>query len=143
MLTLQFIPFSDIAALTPNRRIKKLLDVVMQDRIVLLEGRLSKTEEAELIRRTMEEIDENFKGIEISVMYPEKKDVDVIMRLRQDLANLLLGNRRGITIIGPATIVKEIKKDFDKIQLLTEERSKKIVLKKRGKKWLPKSIRGS
>jgi len=33
--------------------------------------------------------------------------------------NLLLGDRNGITIIGPASIVKEIKKDPNKIELLT------------------------
>ena len=34
---------------------------------------------------------------------------------------MLLGNRQGLTIIGPASIVKEIKQDPDKIQLLTKD----------------------
>jgi len=33
---------------------------------------------------------------------------------------LLLGNRSGLTIIGPANVVKEIKQDPDKIQLFTQ-----------------------
>jgi hypothetical protein len=35
------------------------------------------------------------------------------------MLNLLLGNRQGMTIIGPATVVKEIKKDPNNIELLT------------------------
>ena len=35
------------------------------------------------------------------------------------LYKLLLGNRQGLTIIGPATIIKEIKKNPNKIELLT------------------------
>ena len=34
---------------------------------------------------------------------------------------MLLGDRQGLTVIGPATIVKEIKKDPNKIELLTKE----------------------
>ena len=61
MLTLQFVPYEEIEELTSNERIKKLLGLVKDERIVVLEGRLKKQEEAELIRRTMEEINERFK----------------------------------------------------------------------------------
>ena len=33
----------------------------------------------------------------------------------------LMGDREGITVIGPATIVKEIKRDPNKIELFTKE----------------------
>jgi hypothetical protein len=36
-----------------------------------------------------------------------------------------LGERQGLTIIGPASIVKEIKKDPNKIQLLTKPPAQK------------------
>jgi len=140
MITLQFMPYGEIEGLSPNRRIKKILDIVKEDKIVILEGRLNKSEETELIRRTMEQIDDSFKGIEISVVYPEARNPDIIKQIRQDLANILLGNRVGLTIVGPATIVKEIKKDLDRIQVLTEERTKpkRVMLKKRGKRWVVK-----
>jgi len=37
------------------------------------------------------------------------------------MVNMLLGDRQGFTIIGPATIVKEIKNDPDKIELMMQD----------------------
>ena len=73
-LTLQFIPFSEIEDLGSARRVKKIMDIVKENKIVLLEGRLKKQEETDLIEITMEEIDDKFKGIELAVINPEKKD---------------------------------------------------------------------
>jgi len=41
--------------------------------------------------------------------------------MRNNFFGMLLGDRQGLTVIGPATIVKEIKKDPNKIELLTKE----------------------
>ena len=71
MLTLQFVPYASIESLSSLGRIKKLLKMAEKNKIVLLEGRLKKEEEAELIKTTMEEINEEFKGIELAVIYPE------------------------------------------------------------------------
>ena len=121
MLTLQFIPYQEIANLPSHLRIKKLLASVKDNKIVMLEGRLKKEEEAELIKRTMEEIDENFRGIELQVIDPDVNNEDFFKKIKVHLANILLGYRQGMTIIGPANIVKEIKKDPNKIELLTTE----------------------
>ncbi len=125
MLTLQFVPYEEIEELNSSERIKKLLSLVKDEKIVVLEGRLKKGEEAELIKRTMEEINERFKGIEISVVYPEKRKGNLGKALKNNLAEMLLGERQGLTVMGPASLIKEIRKDPDKIQLMTEERRKK------------------
>ena len=121
MLTLQFVPYSEIEYISSVGRIRKLLNIAKENRIVLLEGRLKKEEETELIKATMEEINKDFKGIELSVIYPNKKESDLFKRLKRNFVNMLLGDRQGLTIIGPASVVREIKKDPDKIQLFTEE----------------------
>ena len=121
MLTLQFVPYSDIEELGPARRVKKLLDIAKENKIVLLEGRLKKEEEADLIAITMEEIDDKFKGIELAVINHQKKDQSFFKSMKSGMVNMLLGDRQGFTIIGPATVVKEIKKDQNKIQLYTKE----------------------
>ncbi len=41
------------------------------------------------------------------------------------MINMLMGDRMGFTIIGPATIIKQIKKDPDKIELFTKDIKKK------------------
>jgi len=125
MLTLQFIPYSTITNLSSEERIKKLISIVKEGKIILLEGRLKEDEETELIKKTMESITEKFTGIELGVIYPKGKDTNLYKRIQQMLLRLLLGTRDGFTIIGPANIIKEIKKDPDKIQLFTKEVQKK------------------
>ncbi|MFH1212064.1 MAG: DUF2073 domain-containing protein [Candidatus Woesearchaeota archaeon] len=121
MLTIEYIPYSDIEDLSSEKRISKLLRLVKEKKIIILEGRLRSNEEAELIRRTMEEIDDLFKGIELSVVYPKKSDDDFFNKLKAIFVNMILGNRLGVTIIGPASVIKEIKQDPNRIQLLTND----------------------
>jgi hypothetical protein len=123
MLTINFIPHHEIKNLNSEERIKKILKLVKEEKIVLLEGKLKKEEEALLIKATMEQISEKFKGIEIADMYPQKKqDIDFISKIKERFINIILGDRQGFTIIGPATIIKEIKNNPDKIELFTKEK---------------------
>lgn len=121
MLTLEFMPYDEIAQLSSNKRISKLLRIVKENKILLLEGRLKKEEEADLIEITMEEINSKFRGIELSVVYPDKSKQDVLNKLKGAVTNILLGDRQGMTIIGPANIVKRIEQNPNKIELFTKE----------------------
>ena len=124
MLTLQFVPYQTIQNLTSTLRIKKLVDISKENKIVLLEGRLKKVEEAELIKTTMSEINDDFKGIELHVIYPKYENENFFKMAKSKLLNILLGDRQGFTIIGPASIVKEIKNNPEDIQLLIQEKKK-------------------
>lgn len=121
MVTFQFIPYQEIQQLSSAKRVNKLLNIVKEDRIVIMEGRLRKEEEADLIEITMEEITPKFKGIELSVIYPDKTKQDALQVVRSTMATILLGDRQGFTIIGPASIVKKIERNPDKIELFTRE----------------------
>ncbi|MBW2986415.1 DUF2073 domain-containing protein [Candidatus Woesearchaeota archaeon] len=125
MVTLQFMPYSEIETLSSVGRIRKLLTVAKQNKIVLLQGRLKKDEETELIKATMEEINKEFKGIELAVINPKVESLSGFDKVKSDFLDMLLGDRSGMTIIGPANVVKSIKKDPNKIELLTKERKKK------------------
>ncbi len=119
-LTIEFVPHARIEKLSSLGKIRKLLTIAKKDRIVLLEGRLGKDEEAELIKITMEEINADFKGIELAVVYPgDNLPADLFQKLKYGFISALMGNRLGLTIIGPANVVKEIKRDPNKIQLYT------------------------
>jgi len=130
MLTLQFIPYSEIENLNSTDRIKKILEVIKENKIVLLEGRLKKEEEADLIQVTMEEINNRFKGIELSVFEHNKGEEVFVNRIKKNFVSLLLGNREGMTIIGPASVVKEIRKDPNKIELFTKDINKRRTKKR-------------
>ncbi|MFW6282808.1 MAG: OapB/ArvB family protein [Minisyncoccales bacterium] len=118
-LSIQFIPFSEIRNLNSNERIKKILDIVLGNNIIILQGRLKPDEESRLIGDTMAMIGhvQDFKGIELAVI-SENGEKGLMNRVRNNLANIITRGEIGaVTIIGPASIVKEIKKDPKKIEL--------------------------
>ena len=121
MVTFKFVPYYEIEALSPAKRVNKLLKIVKEDKIVIMEGRLRKQEEADLIEITMEEISPKFKGIELSVIYPDRRKQDAMQKLKGAMASALLGDRQGLTIVGPASVVKKIENNPDKIELFTRE----------------------
>ena len=47
MLTIRFVPYNEIVDLSSARRIHKLLEIVKENKIVMLEGRLKKEEETQ------------------------------------------------------------------------------------------------
>jgi hypothetical protein len=121
-LTLSFIPYADISRLNSMERVKKILNIILQNRIVILQGRLEATEEASLIQSTMALVGrvKGFKGVELAVVQPNQR-VGLVEQLRLGLARTLIGNRDALTIIGPATIVKEIKRNPEKIDLMLKK----------------------
>ncbi len=124
MITIKYVAYSEIADLEPEKKIKKLIEFVKGGKIILLQGTLSQEEEALLIERTMKVVSDKFKGIEIAAINKEMLDDDTFVeRIKNKLVNMLLGNRQGLTIIGDATLVKEIRQDPTKIELLTTDPS--------------------
>ena len=124
-LTLQFVPYADIESLDTDERLNKLLGIVKNKSIVLMEGRLKPEEETQLIEKTMREINKQFKGVELCTLYPEDKNMDLFKKVKKNFTSFLLGDREGLTIIGPATVIKEIRRDPNKIQLFTVDVKKK------------------
>ena len=90
-----------------------------------IECLMGKEEETDLISIAMEEFGKKFKGIELAVINPEDRDTGGIKKMRNNFFGFLLGDRQGLTIIGPANIVTEIKKDPNKIELFTKEAKKR------------------
>ncbi len=86
-LTLQFVPYSDISSLYSVERIKKLLKVVLDNKIVLMQGKLKAEEESRLIEDTMALIGsiKGFKGIELAVLSP-KESGSVVGNFKRGLA---------------------------------------------------------
>jgi len=120
--SIQFMPHSEIRNLESDKRIRKVLNIVLGNNILILQGRLTAEEETRLIGDTMAMIGhvKNFRGIELAVISGNGKDGgSFLSRFRRNIANTLAGEDLGaVTIIGPATIVKEIKRNPRKIELL-------------------------
>ena len=117
--SLRFIPFTEIENLSSSERIKKILDVVLENRIVIIQGRLKSEEETRLIEDTMVMIGriKGFKGIELAVLQPNSNNMSIVSRVKHNLANALVSSHDALTIIGPASIVREIRKDPRKAEV--------------------------
>ncbi|MBS3088354.1 DUF2073 domain-containing protein [Candidatus Pacearchaeota archaeon] len=118
-LSLHVIPFAEVETLGISERVKKLLNLVLGNKIVILHGRLRAEEEARLIEDTMAMVDhiKNFKGIELAVIEPDLRDRGVFVKMKYGLSKKLVGDNSALTVIGPAAVIKDIKKDPKKLEL--------------------------
>lgn len=117
--SIRFMPFSEIKDLQSGERIRKILDIAFGNSILILQGRLKAEEETRLIEDTMAMIGhvKKFKGIELAVISPTQNR-SPMDKFKHKIATKLSGaDLSAITIIGPASVVKEIKQDPRKIEL--------------------------
>ncbi len=112
VVQIDFISFSSLKDKTSEEKIKFILNHVKQDKILVLDTTLDLDEEKQLISQTMANVTKNFPGIEVSTLGRESDD------LRTRLIKLLGGKTTGLTVIGPTNLVKQLKKDPDKLKLL-------------------------
>lgn len=119
-LTLQFMPFNEISNLDSTERIKKLLRIILDNKVVILQGRLEPEEETRLIEDTMIMIGsiKGFRGVELEVISMDSRYQNTFEKLKFGIAKALTRQQNAFTIIGPATIVKEIKKDPRKLEIM-------------------------
>jgi hypothetical protein len=116
--SINFLPYSEIRNLSSDERIKKILSIVLGNNILILQGKLAPEEETRLIGDTMAMIGhiKDFKGIELAVV--SGNGDGVFSKIGRGIANVLSGgDLSSFTVIGPATIVKEIKRNPKKIEL--------------------------
>jgi hypothetical protein len=123
-LTIQFLPYAEIENLNSAMRIRKLLKIILNDKVVIIQGRLKPEEETRLIEDTMALVGavKGFKGIELAVISPNPDERDTWTRLKHGLANMLIGQADALTIIGPASVIKEMKKDPSKLEIMMSGR---------------------
>jgi hypothetical protein len=118
--SIQFLPYSEIKDLDSDDRIKKILGILLGNNILILQGRITPNEEARLIGDTMAMIGHiaNFRGIELAVISGNSRD-SILGKMKKGIANAIAGGDfSAITVMGPATIVKEIKRNPKKIDLI-------------------------
>lgn len=100
-------------AMTSMEKVRLILDEVRNGKILVLEKGLTPIEQTKLIELTMTEITpDDFSGIEIE-SYPLKRADTFFSKLFRK--NSL---KTRLTIIGPASQLKTIKKDKDLISTL-------------------------
>lgn len=104
MIKIKFIPYELIRG-----DYKKIMRALQRNALVLIDAKLNPQEEADLIKDTMERFSDRFHGIELSsIEAPETTNME---KFKNAIAEKLTGKRRGFTIIGPAGIVRKIRKN--------------------------------
>lgn len=121
-LTIHFMPYSEIANKNSIETIKLLMGHVLDNKIVILQGKLKPDQETRLIENSMTLIGniKGFQGIEVATISGESSGENLFEKIRYNLAKILVGEKDSITIIGPASIVKEMKRDPSQIELLLQ-----------------------
>jgi hypothetical protein len=123
-LTIHFMPYSEIAKEDAIGRVKKIMGMVLDGKIIILQGMLNPEEEAKLIENSMMMIGnvKDFQGIEVASISSQNDTGGLFDRIRRNIARILVGEQDAITIIGPATVVKDIKKDPRKMEMMLQRR---------------------
>ena len=95
------------------------MKLVLGNKVVILQGRLRPEEEIRLIEDTMAMVDhvKDFKGIELAVIEPDPDSMSLGFKIKRSIAKTLVGDDHAMTVVGPASIVKEIKKDPRKLEV--------------------------
>jgi hypothetical protein len=112
-IQMDLISEDKLDAMTSMEKVRLILDEVRNGKILVLEKGLTPNEQTKLIELTMTEIaPDDFSGIEIE-SYPVKQSDNFLNKL---LGKTTLKTR--LTVIGPASQLKTIKKERDLIRTL-------------------------
>jgi len=114
-IQIEFVSAKSLSGKTSDEKLKAVLVAVKKGKIVVLEAALSRQEEKELIKKTMESVSDDFPGIEISSFGEEPED------MRAQLIKFLGGKTAGLTVIGPSTLVKQVKRDPGRLNLFASK----------------------
>lgn len=109
---IEFLAGTVLKSMNSEEKIDYILSNVHKDKIIVLEDPLTPVEEKQLISQTMQSVSGKFSGIEVSSLGREKSG------FKNNLIKLLGGKIGGLTIVGPSSLVKELKRDPDKIRML-------------------------
>jgi len=133
-LKLDFVSSAILDKKTKQKRINFILNKVKDGSILVTDGVLEPNEEMNLIKETMRRVDDGFPGIEVCSLKKQVKGfqsfIEKISDQKEKIQNILgalrgrvvdkTTLRTGITLIGPAKVIKEIKKNPDSFSVLTE-----------------------
>ena len=113
-----------------RKKIDYILKKVKDGSILILDGVMKPDEEMELIRETMRRVDDGFPGIEVCSLKKQTKGLSLLFEKvnesTEKMWNWMSGGeektvlRTGMTLIGPAKVIRKIKKNPDSFSVFAE-----------------------
>ncbi len=117
-----------------TNRINYILNVVRDGTILVTDGVLSSSEELNLVRETMQRVDDGFPGIEVCSLkrdvkgyqklieqaLEQKYKVQKLFSMFDKKSKPKVNLKYGMTLIGPSKLIKRIKKNPNSFSVLAE-----------------------
>ena len=112
-IRIKLVPYETLK----EEKFVNVLKKIQEDTILLIDAKLTADEELHLIKDTMQNVSEKFSGIELGSLELTAEKNDNFGKLRNALVERISGKKRGMTIVGPATIIQKIKKNPKELML--------------------------
>lgn len=133
-LKMDFISAETLNKKSPKSRINFILKRIEKGSIVVTDASLEPKEEMDLIKETMRRVDAGFPGIEvcslkrqtkgykriIEIMLEQKNRVQKLLSFLRVISPPKSNLRTGLTFIGPAKFIKDIKRKPDSFSVMAE-----------------------
>lgn len=117
-IPIEFISQDKLDGMGFDEKLAMILDEVKDDRILVLEEVLTPQERRKLIEGVLEEVDEEFPGIEFSGLEGREDAFDKVIN---NIYGILGRKRkRGLTIVGNSDIMEEVEAQRDSVSLLAK-----------------------
>lgn len=133
-LKLDFVSSVKLNGKTQKKKINYILGRVKDGSILVLDGVMRPEEEMDLIKETMRRVDDGFPGIEVCSLKKQSKGFNQVFETlsdrRERFWNWITGRsgqtnlKTGMTLIGPAKLIKKIKKNPDSFSVSAEVKGK-------------------
>lgn len=115
-VTIEFLSREKLSQHGFEDKIETVLEKVQDNSVLVLEESWTPEEKRELIQSSMENVDEEFPGIEFMGLESGPSKVHKAKRVL--LETILNQERRGITIVGNARVMEKIKEERDTVSFL-------------------------
>ena len=118
-VTIEFISREKLADKDFEQKLNLVLKKVKSNAVLVLEESWSPREKSNLIQTSMQEVDEDFPGVEFMGL---EKDPSKINRAKRMVYNTIMNDeyRRGLTIVGNSRVMDKIKEERDSVSFLAK-----------------------
>lgn len=118
-VTIEFLSRDKLASNNFEEKLQLILEKVRDDAVLVLEESWTPEEKRELIQNSMQEVNEEFPGVEFMGLAGEPSKVSKAKRLFfQKVLNEEY--RRGLTIVGNSRVMEKIKEEKDTVSFLAK-----------------------
>lgn len=118
-VTIEFLSKDKLTDQDFEDKLDVVLDKVQENAVLVLEEAWTPEEKSQLIQSSMEEVDEDFPGVEFLGLDAGNSRLDKAKRLVYK--NFLNEEyRRGLTIVGNSRVMEKIKEEKDTVSFLAK-----------------------